>query len=140
MKRLLSAVFACVLLFSSASIASASHEITPFASSYFDSYTITASSPSAGKVKFVFHVTAVGKADTLGVNTFYIERKNSDGTYTTVYTDTVNHTKTSVSAYTYAYTYTGSSGSSYRAVATFYCKKGSGSATTVIKSGTKTAS
>ncbi len=139
MKRLLSAVFACVLLFSSASIASAS-EITPFASSYFDSYTITVSSPSTAKVKFVFHVTAVGKADTLGVNTFYIERKNSDGTYTTVYTDTVNHTKSDVSAYTYSYTYTGSSGSSYRAVATFYCKKGSGSATTVIKSGTKTAS
>lgn len=140
MKRLLSAVFACMLILSSATAALALNEITPYASSYFDSYTITASSPSAGKVKFVFHVTAVGKADELGIGSFYIEKKNSDGSYSTVYTDVTDHTKTSVSAYTYSYTYTGSSGSSYRAVATFYCKKGTGSATTVIKSGTKTAS
>lgn len=139
MKRFSCALLALVLLFSTMCIASADGGITTFASSYFDSYSVYVSSPSSGKAKFTFNVTATETANTLGVASYSIQKKNSDGSYSTVYTDPTDHFGSGVVSYTYSKTYSGTSGSTYRAVVKFYCKIGSGSATATLTSVSVTA-
>ncbi len=139
MKRFYCFLLTLVMLCASVCIASAEGGITPYASSYFNSYTINVSSPSAGKAKFVFNVTATETANTLGITTYSIQKKNSDGSYSTVYTDDVDHLASNTVSYTYSKTYSGTSGSTYRAVVKFYCKIGSGSATATLTSVSVTA-
>ena len=111
MKRFSCFLLTLVMLCASVCIASAEGGITPYASSYFNSYTINVSSPSAGKAKFVFNVTATETANTLGITTYSIQKKNSDGSYSTVYTDDVDHLASNTVSYTYSKTYSGTSGS-----------------------------
>ena len=75
----------------------------------------------------------------MGITTYSIQKKNSDGSYSTVYTDDVDHLASNTVSYTYSKTYSGTSGSTYRAVVKFYCKIGSGSATATLTSVSVTA-
>lgn len=126
----LSLLLACVFGTFTTASATDGNGISLFASSYFTSYSATASANSNKTVSVTFNVTATGIMTTLGVSSIKIQ-KYSSGSWTTVETLTTSNTTGLQKSNAMNYANTVKSGTqstgTYRAYVTFYAKNSSGS-------------
>lgn len=114
-----------VMLFSTAVFASEDR-----ASNYFG-ITSAYLSRIPGGFEIWFDVTAMGTMDQLGAKTVVVQRSSDGSSWTPVKTYTKEAypemIRTNFAAHTCCLTYTATAGYYYRAVVTFYAKKGTGS-------------
>lgn len=106
-------------------------EITPWASSYISSYDSYLYKSAPNQIQVWFEVTGMGRVDELGVSKIKVQR-SSTGTgdwvtmktyYPEDYPEMISENDFAHSTYV---TYTGTAGYYYRAIVTFYSKKGNG--------------
>ena len=113
------------------------------ASNYFQSYGMVVTAMGSGKLHLTFTCTAVGIADQLGVATFWVQKKNSEGDWVDVTNQMNGSTNTNVTSYSFSKIFNGVAGETYRVKCTFLCVKtinGTvGSETKSYTSGRKTA-
>lgn len=99
------------------------------ASQYFDTYGVSCTKISSGKIKFTFHITGVEESSLIGVSNYYVQKRNDDGSYTSV-TDALSGSvaRNSIS-HAFSKYYTGTPGEVYRVKVIFVCDNSKGYAT-----------
>lgn len=123
-------VLSCI--FSSYAFAAQPENVEPYASNYFNIYSVKLTDKGDGKISIDYTVQSKSIMDKLGIKKIELE-KESNSTWETIKTYT-NSTYPSLiiqntAKITGSLTYSGSTGSTYRAKATFYAKNSSGSDT-----------
>ena len=113
--------------------ASNSSEITPYSSSFFQSYSVYLSRYSSTLFYVCFDVTACGSMLELGVSSIEVQRSpngSSNWTTTKTYTPDSYSQMMATNAFSHGGTvlYGGTAGYYYRAYVTLYAKNSSGSA------------
>lgn len=107
------------------------------ASDYFSSYGATLSRQSDGRIKIVFSTVCTEIATQLGVATYEIEEKDSDGSWDDFSGLLSGKTASNVHSYTFSKYFTPNEGKKYRVKCTFTCTiDGMGSETKAYTSGT----
>lgn len=130
MRRLISMVLVLtVLLGCVGSLAYAEAEITPYNSSYFTSYGTTLSNAGGGKIKIIFQACATRVASSIGVSTYEVERRNSNGYWESCTGLRDGKTASNVGSYTFSKYFYGTPGETYRVSVTFTCTMGGGNET-----------
>lgn len=123
--RLLALLFTFVLTF--APVANAASDITPYASKYFSSYSV--SLDNEGNTLYAdYSVCGTGLIDKLGAKTVYFQRSTDQKAWTTVktcsygsYSDMMGYDTSLHSSYN---SYTGTSGYYYRAYIVLWAEEG----------------
>lgn len=109
------------------------------ASNYFQSYGMVVTAMGSGKLHLTFTCTAVGIADQLGVATFMVQRRDSDGNWEDITGNVTGSTNTNVTSYSFSKIFNGVAGETYRVKCVFYCQKNGGAEHKSYTSGRKTA-
>ena len=132
MKRFLAFLLALTLLLcATVGFATADDEGLTRQSNYFASYGTSLSAIGGGKIKVTFSCSAVGTAETLGVATYVVQRKNSSGNW--------EYASGWVHTYSFSKTINGTAGTTYRVRCTFICTKNGTSEHKSYTSGSKKA-
>lgn len=127
--RLISLIIVFALIMA---IPVSAEEQNPRASSYFAAYRAYCTKLSSTSISVSFQVIGVGTMDVLGASQVKVQRSSDGKNWTTVKTfDKANYsnmTDTDSAVYGSTLSCTVPAGYQYRAVVTFYAKKGTGSA------------
>jgi len=122
MKRIISVLLIALMLCSILPIACFAEENNNArASNYFSSYGTTLSKQSDGRIKIVFSCTSTGLASQLGVATYLIQEKDSDGSWDDFSGLLSGKTATDVHSYTFSKYFTPRANKQYRVKCVFTC-------------------
>ena len=122
MKKLISLILTiCMLCVSLGTIACAEAASVTRDSKYFTSYGTTLSKEGGGRIKIIFSTDATQIADTLGVSTYSVDERNSNGKWENCSGFLSGKTASNVGSYTFSKYFNGVSGKDYRVNVTFVC-------------------
>ena len=118
MKKILSLVFALLMLFTTLATAFAEGP-QPRNSNCFHMCSVTVGDAGDGVVSMTFSTTGMGICSTLGVASFYVEKQNDDGSWSIVSGPRAGSCGNNVATYSCGYYFYGKVGETYRITATF---------------------
>ena len=91
------------------------------ASNYFTSYGTTMSAPGNGGIAITFRAVGTDICNQIGVASYFVERLDDDGDWTSVSGLLSGQTGTNVASYTFGRYFQGVAGETYRIQVTFCC-------------------
>ena len=122
MKRIISIVLIAIMLCSILPLSCfAEAGSNSRASDYFSSYGATLSKQSDGRIKIAFSAVSTELATQLGVASYEIEEKDSDGSWDNFSGMLSGRTGSNVHSYTFSKYFTPNEGKQYRVNCTFIC-------------------
>ena len=122
MKKLISLILTiCMLCVSLGTIACAEAASVTRDSKYLTSYGTPLSKVGGGTIKIIFSTDATQVADTLGVVSYQVFRRNSSNEWVECSGLLSGKTASNVGSYTFSKYFYGISGETYRVTATFVC-------------------
>lgn len=138
MKRIISIIMLAFMLCSIIPVACFAEEgITSRASDYFSSYGAHLAYQSDGRIKIVFSASGTQICTQIGVASYQIQEKGSDGSWDDFGGLLSGRTGSNVQSYTFSKYFTPNEGKKYRVTCTFTCTiDGMGSETKTYTSGT----
>ncbi len=122
MKRIISIFLLILMLCSAIPFACLAEEgVAPRASDYFTSYGVNLAYQSDGRIKIVFNAVGSQICTQIGVASYEIEEKNSNGNWEDFSGLLSGRTGSGVQSYTFSKYFTPNEGKKYRVTCTFTC-------------------
>lgn len=125
MKRKISFLLATILLLTTL-LAIPAAQAEARASVFFDTYGVTVNKYAGGKIKFRFQVDGTEVSDQIGVASYVVQKRNSDGSYTSVTGALTGSIANDTMSYAFSRYYTGVPGEVYRVKVIFCCQNSHG--------------
>ena len=136
MKRFISIILMVMMLCSMFAMPASAEENQSRASAYFSSYGINLTEQSDGRIKIVFSATGTGVCSQLGVATYQVEMRDSDGSWDDCTGLLSGKTGSNVTSYSFSKYFTPVPGNCYRVNCTFVCSINGGMESKGYTSGT----
>ncbi len=121
MRKYLLVFLSVVLMCTALQSRSLAENPTPRSSNYFSSYGTSMSRDGNGVLGITFDVMGMGICSQLGVASYEVERRNSNGNWEDASGLLEGETGSNVASYTFSRSFNGVPGETYRVQATFCC-------------------